>query len=501
MIPPEFEYAAPDSLGHAIRLLRSGEREAKALAGGQSLLPLMKLRLASPTLLVDLRRIPGLTGIQRRNGTFSLGALTRHAEVAETRDLGVAAVAAGLIADQQVRNRGTIGGALAHGDPAGDMPAVLLAAEGSVRARGRFREREIQAEDLFHGYLTTGLEPGEVITRVEIPALEGYGFHYEKYTRRAEDWAMVGVVALVAVRNGTCEDVRVGLTNMGAIPLRAFAVEDVLRGRRIDAEAITRASERAAEDTEPPGDLNASPEYKKHLARVLTRRALERALEQAGPNPQVRPAKLRNRGQLRVTTGAAAGAAQGTGREGGGLEFKHSFDVKAAIDQVWSTFVDVERLAPCLPGAEITEASDRVYHGNFRAKVGPASVSYRGTVRLESADEEQHELVLRASGQDRRGQGSASATITVTLTASDDGTHVDVTTNATITGTLARFGRSGMIHDVADLLMQQFAACVEGKLSGREVSPKGQAIRGGTLVLSLLKARARRLLSRVRQGP
>jgi carbon monoxide dehydrogenase subunit G len=307
---------------------------------------------------------------------------------------------------------------------------------------------------------------------------------------------MVGVVALVAVRNGTCEDIRVGLTNMGAIPLRAFAVEEVLRGQRIDAEAITRASERAAEDTEPPGDLNASPEYKKHLARVLTRRALERALERAGPNPQVRPAKLRNRAQLRVTTGAA----QGTAREGGGLEFKHSFDVKAPIDRVWSTFVDVESLAPCLPGAEITDASDRVYHGNFRAKVGPASASYRGTVTLESADEEQHELVLRASGQDKRGQGSASAVITISLTASDNGTHVEVTTNATITGTLARFGRSGMIHDVADLLMQQFADCVEAKLSGREVSTKGQAIRGGTLMLSLLKARTQRLLSRIRHG-
>src|SRR4051812_4726781 len=216
-MPPQFGDAAPPSPPHPTPLLRRDRREAKALAGGQSLLPLMKLRLASPTLLVDLRRIPGLTGIQRRNGTFSLGALTRHTEVAENRDLGVAAVVAGLIADQQVRNRGTIGGALAHGDPAGDMPAVLLATEGSVLARGRFREREIRAEDLFHGYLTTGLEPGEVITRVELPALEGYGFHYEKYTRRAEDWAMVGVVALVAVRNGTCEDVRVGLTNMGAI--------------------------------------------------------------------------------------------------------------------------------------------------------------------------------------------------------------------------------------------------------------------------------------------
>jgi carbon-monoxide dehydrogenase medium subunit len=190
----------------------------------------------------------------------------------------VAARAAGLIADPQVRNRGTIGGSLAHADPASDLPAVLLACEGEVSVRGSGGERTIRAAELFEDYLTTSLAPDEVITSVTLPAMEGYGWGYEKFNRRAEDWAMVGVCALVKkAGDGSCEDVRIGLTHMGSTPLRASASEDALRGGGLDADAIARAAEQAAEGTEPPGDLNATPDYKRHLARVLTRRALEAA--------------------------------------------------------------------------------------------------------------------------------------------------------------------------------------------------------------------------------
>jgi carbon-monoxide dehydrogenase medium subunit len=497
VIPPEFDYTAPASLDDAISLLALAEEEAKPLAGGQSLLPLMKLRLASPALLVDLRRVPGLGGLERSNGDFSIGALTRHAEVADTSELGIAAHAARLIADQQVRNRGTIGGTIAHADPAADMPAVLLATEGSVVARGPRGERTIGAGDLFLGYLTTALASGEVITRVVLPALDGYGFHYEKFTRRAEDWAIVGVAALVAVRDGVCEDVRVGLTNMGSTPLRAFGVEESLRGKKIDAETIARASERAADGVEPPEDLNASPEYKRELAHVLTRRALERALENAAPSPAVRPAHLLRADQL-----AAGAAAAGPSRGGdGGLTLRQSFDVKAPLEQVWTSFVQVEPIVPCLPGAELTDASDGVFQGNFRVKVGPASASYRGTVRLESVDEESHTLVLNASGQDRRGQGSASATITLELSQTEDGgTHVETTSRFWITGTLARFGRSGMIEDVANLLLRRFASCIELKLAGADAPSSGAAVGGIGLFLSLAKERFRPVLERLRAG-
>jgi len=186
-------------------------------------------------------------------------------------------VAARQIADQQVRNRGTIGGSLANGDAAADLPAVLLALGGSVVVRGSGGEREIDAGDLFVGYMTTSIEPGEIITEVRIPALAGYGYGYEKFNRRAEDWAMVGVCALVKSSGGVCEDVRIGLTHMGSTPLRASAAEDALRGQPLDAEHIAAAAEHAAEGTEPTGDLNATPDYKRHLARVLCGRALTTA--------------------------------------------------------------------------------------------------------------------------------------------------------------------------------------------------------------------------------
>jgi carbon-monoxide dehydrogenase medium subunit len=277
MIPAEFDYVAPSSLDEAIQALVSGGEDAKLLAGGHSLLPLMKLRLAAPTLLVDLRNVDGLRGVQS-NGDIRIGALTTHAELAGA-GLGILSAAAGTIADQQVRNRGTIGGSLAHGDPASDLPTVLLATEGSVHARDADGGiREIAAADLFEDYLTTSLAPGEVLTEVSIPALEGYGHAYEKFTRRAEDWAMVGVCALVRrAEDGTCADVRVAFTNMASTPIRATAVEEALRGRPLTDDSILAASEQAAEGTDPPADLNATPDYKRHLARVLTRRALQRA--------------------------------------------------------------------------------------------------------------------------------------------------------------------------------------------------------------------------------
>ena len=277
MIPPEFDYVAPDTLDEALSALR-GTEDAKILAGGHSLLPLMKLRLAAPELLVDIRKVPGLRGLQRENGQWRIGALTRHADIQGNADLGPVGKAAALIADQQVRNRGTIGGSLAHGDPASDMPTVLLACEGSVTVTGSGGTREVAAADLFRDYLTTAVGDDEVLTEVRVPDFDGWGSTYLKFTRRAEDWAMVAVCAMVKkAPDGSCEDVRVALTNMASTPIRATATESLLRGSVLEEGVIIRASEVAADGTEPPGDLNASPDYKRHLARVLTRRALEEA--------------------------------------------------------------------------------------------------------------------------------------------------------------------------------------------------------------------------------
>jgi carbon-monoxide dehydrogenase medium subunit len=276
MIPPEFDYVAPETLDEALRALAGGGGDAKVLAGGHSLLPLMKLRLAAPTLLVDLRKVPGLRGIHRENGQWRIGAMTRHADLQGNADLGAVGTAAALIADQQVRNRGTIGGSLAHGDPASDLPTVLLACEGSITVAGSSGTREVAGADLFQDYLTTAVEDNEIVTEVRVPSFDGWGSSYLKFTRRAEDWAMVAVCALVKkAPDGSFEDVRIGLTNMGSTPLRASAAESALRGK--GADAIADAAEQAAEGTDPPGDLNATPDYKRHLARVLTRRALGEA--------------------------------------------------------------------------------------------------------------------------------------------------------------------------------------------------------------------------------
>jgi carbon-monoxide dehydrogenase medium subunit len=277
VIPAEFDYVAPGSLDDALKALADGGEDAKVLAGGHSLIPLMKLRMAAPSLIVDLRQLDELKNASSDGDSIRLGALVTHHRVA-TGGYGLTSAAAATIADQQVRNMGTIGGTLAHGDPASDMPAVLLALEGSVIIRGSGGEREVAAADLFEDFLTTAVGEGEILTEVRFPKLEGYGYGYEKFNRRQEDWAMVAVSALVKkASDGTCEDVRIGLTHMGSVPLRATAAEEALRGKPLDADSIAAAAEQAAEGTEPPSDLNASVDYKQHLARVLTKRALTTA--------------------------------------------------------------------------------------------------------------------------------------------------------------------------------------------------------------------------------
>jgi carbon-monoxide dehydrogenase medium subunit len=238
----------------------------------------MKLRVAAPEKLVDLRHVPGLHGVSRQDGGFRIGAMTEHAVLEHSPELGLLSRAAGTIADPQVRHFGTIGGSVAHGDPASDLPAVLLAADAQVTLQAAGGGvRSVTADDLFVDYLTTAIEDGEVLTEVRMPGLDGYGFGYQKFNRRAEDWAMVAVCALMRVEDGTIADVRVGLTNMGSRPLRARAVEAALRGGPATAEAIASAAASADEGTSPSGDLNASADYKRHLSRVMCKRALSEA--------------------------------------------------------------------------------------------------------------------------------------------------------------------------------------------------------------------------------
>jgi aerobic carbon-monoxide dehydrogenase medium subunit len=280
VIPATFDYVRAGSIDEAVAALAEHGDEAKLLAGGHSLLPLMKLRLAAPEVIVDLGRVAELRGVCDAGDHIAIGAMTTH-DAVTTDELirthcGVLADVTHTVGDAQVRHRGTIGGALAHGDAAGDLPALLLALEGSVVVQGPGGRREIAAADLFVDYLETAIGDDEVLVEVRVPKLEGdWGWHYEKFGRVAQAWAIVGSCAVVKRSNGTIEDARVGLTHMGTTPLRASATEAALRGASTDA--IADAAAQAADGTSPPADLNATTEFRQHLARVLTRRALTAA--------------------------------------------------------------------------------------------------------------------------------------------------------------------------------------------------------------------------------
>jgi aerobic carbon-monoxide dehydrogenase medium subunit len=272
MIPAAFDYKRADSADEAIALLGEYGDEAKLLAGGHSLLPMMKLRLAVPTVLVDIGRVDDLSYINDGGDHIAIGALTKHRAL-ETSDLLAAqcpilAHVASKVGDPQVRHRGTLGGSLAHSDPASDLPAAVLALGGTLVAQGPNGSREIDAAGFFTGYFESELNEDEMLTEIRVPKAPGAGWNYQKFNRRAQDWAIVGVAA-VQVNGAT----NVSLVNMGSTPVRASAVESALAGGASAADA----AEQAAEGTEAPTDLNASPEYREHLARVLTRRALEAA--------------------------------------------------------------------------------------------------------------------------------------------------------------------------------------------------------------------------------
>ena len=275
MIPASFEYRRAGSVEDALGWLAEDPDSTKLLAGGHSLLPLMKLRLATPGVLVDVGRVPGLSYVRDAGDHVAIGALTRHRdlEISEVARASVPLLAhvAGQVGDPQVRHRGTIGGSLAHGDPASDLPAAVLALDATMVADGPRGRREIAASDFFRGFLETALEPDEMLTEIRVRKAPS-GWAFQKFNRRAQDWAIVGVAAVL---DG---DPRVALVNMGSTTVRARGTEEALAA---GAEAAD-AAERAAEGLEPPSDLHASAEYRRHLATVLVRRALVEAAAARG---------------------------------------------------------------------------------------------------------------------------------------------------------------------------------------------------------------------------
>jgi carbon-monoxide dehydrogenase medium subunit len=280
MIPPQFDCVRARTVEEAVAVLAEQDN-AKLLAGGQSLLPILRLRLAYPDVVVDLNRTAGMRGIRDEGDHLVIGAMTTHYAVMNSalvrRHCGLLAEATATVADPQVRHRGTFGGALSHADPAGDLPAVALAFGTTMVVAGPNGRRTVPASEFFVDYLQTALEPTEMLVEVRVPKLgtsTAWGYRYEKFQRVAQAWAVVGVAALVRRSAGGIEQARIGLTNMGSRPLRATATEAALNGVKVTAGAVDEAAALAADGTSPPSDLSGQADYRQHLARVLTRSAV-----------------------------------------------------------------------------------------------------------------------------------------------------------------------------------------------------------------------------------
>lgn len=278
MIPSQFDYVAPQTVEEALAALAEHGDEAKVLAGGQSLLPILRLRMNSPETVIDLGRIPQLREITDEGDAIVVGAMATHHDTRKnplvTEHARLLSVTLAEVADPQVRHRGTLGGALVHADPAGDIGTAILALDAEMVVVGPNGSRTVAAPDFFVGLFTSAVGEDELLTQIRIPKHTGWGAHYEKFVRLVHQWAIVAVAATVKVEGGTIVDARVALTNMGATPLRARSVEEALVGQAPTADAVREAAAKAADGTQPPSDLNGGADYRAHLAGVLTRRAV-----------------------------------------------------------------------------------------------------------------------------------------------------------------------------------------------------------------------------------
>jgi carbon-monoxide dehydrogenase medium subunit len=278
VIPASFDYVRPGSVDEAVRALAEAGEDAKVLAGGQSLIPVLRLRLAAPSTVIDLGGIAELRRVRDDGDRIAIGAMVPHHEVLRDElireHVGLLAKATATVADNQTRHRGTLGGSLAHADPAGDLGGVALALEAELVVVGPGGTRTVSADEFFVDYFTTAIAEDEILTEVRFPKYPGWGSHYEKFNRTAQSWSMVAIAAAVRVEGGTIAEARVGLTNMGTTPLRARGVEQALVGQPPTAEAVRAAAERVTEGTAAPSDADAAADYREHLARVLTGRAV-----------------------------------------------------------------------------------------------------------------------------------------------------------------------------------------------------------------------------------
>ena len=443
-------------------LASAGDREVKVLAGGQSLLPVLRLRMAAPELIVDLSRIGELRGVRDEGEVLVVGAMTTHDDV--TREPLVRqhalllAEAARTVADPQIRHRGTFGGSLAHADPAGDMPAAALALDAEMVIAGPSGRRTVPAAEFFVDLFTTALAEDELLVEVRVPKHTGWGAHYEKFSPVAQAWSIVAVAATVRVEGGRSSRRRRSPSptwrscRCGRPPSsRRWS------GGRRPPRSIREAAAMAADGTSPMSDVTADEEYRRHLATVLTGRAcwLLREPDNAGAGRSAdRPA--RHPPDSRRPP----------------VELQHTFTVPAPVDEAWSTLLDVEGIAPCFPGATLTGVDGDSFSGTVKVKLGPVSLQYAGKGHFVERDEAARRVVLEANGSDKRGNGTAAATVQARLEPIGDAeTRVVVDTDLKVTGRPAQFGR-GMLQDVSGRIIEQFASCLATRMSAPgEITP------------------------------
>ena len=427
MIPAQFDYVAPASVEEALQALAQHGDEAKIIAGGQSLLPVLRMRLNAPEVVIDIGRIDSLRGIRDDGDAVVIGAMTTHHDVVNNALVREHALlitkAAAEVADAQIRHRGTFGGALAHADPAGDLgaPALALGAEFVIAGPGG--TRTVAADDFFVDLFETAIGEDEILTEVRIPKHTGWGAHYEKFVRVSHQWPIVAVAATVKA-DGGCHLRGADRADQHGFhgPARAWCGggpgrRDGVRGRR------TRGSRQGGRRHEPA----------------------------------VRPQRLRG-----VPEAPRQGAHQASCRGGGRrlMQLTHRFTVPVPIDEAWAHFNDIGSVAECFPGASVTSAEGDSFAGSVKVKLGPIALVYNGTGLFTEKDEAAHRMVVDASGKDKRGNGTAGAAVVMTMTEAGTSTDVEVVTDLAITGKPAQFGR-GVMQDVSDKLLGQFVACLE----------------------------------------
>ena len=445
VIPAAFDYLAPTTVDEALAALAAGGDDAKVMGGGQSLLPILRMRLNAPDTLVDLGRIEALRGIRDAGDHLVIGAMTPYSDLLESdlvhEHAALLAKAVAEVADPQIRHRGTIGGALVHADPAGDVGAPVLALDAELVIVGAGGERTVPASEFFHDLFETSVAEGELLTEVRIPKHTGWGSHYEKFVRVSHQWSIVGD-----------------------------------RGGR---EGRGRHDQRGPHRADQHGQHPAARPWRGAGPGRPVRRRPRRRLRRGGRRhqPAERPQR-RRRLPAPPRDGCSPVAPSSPPSEADHrMELTHDFTVPASVDDAWATFMDLERVGSCFPGAMVTSVDESGFAGTVKVKLGPIALQYAGTGQFLERDDAAHRAVIEAKGKDKRGNGTAGATVTVQLAPSGEGTRIDVTTDLSITGKPAQFGR-GVMQDVSDKLLQQFVACIERQFAEPETASDAGAAAG-----------------------